>query len=225
MQHQEKFALCYDTNDFLDAVEGSQTFPVEKLLTLKTKLVSRSTCETDLNTLQIIPYVVLVDAKTDRYFIYTRGNAGGEHRLFGVCSVGVGGHVDELPIEGENDFFVHLAREAGRELKEEVGLNEAETFSKVYRALTTDKFYVFQTRTDRVSRVHVGFCMVIEVDMENISEVEHEIITKGQWLRANEIARKYFNGEIQLEEWSAMFLLNNKAYSHNGVYVPCGRTQ
>lgn len=219
----EKLALCYDSNDLLDVIEVGQMFPVEKLLTLKTKLVARSVCETDLNTLQIIPYIVLVDAKTDKYFIYTRGNAGGEHRLFGVCSVGVGGHVDDLPMEAD-DFFGHLAKEAARELKEEVGLNEAETFSKVYKALRDNKFYIFQSRTDRVSRVHVGFCLMIEVDMENISEAEHNIITKGQWLRADEIYRKHFSGEIQLEEWTAMFLLNNKSHSHNGVYVPCART-
>lgn len=219
----EKLALCYDTNDLLDVIEADKMFPVEKLLPLKTKLVPRSICETDLNTLQIIPYIVLVDAKTDKYFIYTRGNGGGEHRLYGVCSLGVGGHVDELPLEGD-DFFGHLAKEAGRELKEEVGLNEAETFSKVYKALKANNFYIFQSRTDRVSRVHVGFCIMIEVDMENISEAEHNIITKGQWLRADEIYRKHFSGEIQLEEWTAMFLLNNKTYSHNGVYIPCTGT-
>jgi predicted NUDIX family phosphoesterase len=70
----------------------------------------RSVMEQDPSFKQIIPYLVLRDG--ERYFLMQRTNAGGDPRLHGLYSIGVGGHLNP----GDGGLLGGLRREWTEEL-------------------------------------------------------------------------------------------------------------
>jgi predicted NUDIX family phosphoesterase len=70
----------------------------------------RAEMERDPSFKQIIPYLVLRDG--DRYFLMQRTTAGGDARLHGLYSIGVGGHLNP----GDGGVLGGLAREWHEEL-------------------------------------------------------------------------------------------------------------
>ena len=70
----------------------------------------RSAMEQDPSFKQIIPYLVLRDGS--RYFLMKRTNAGGDPRLHGHYSIGVGGHLNP----GDGGLLGGLRREWDEEL-------------------------------------------------------------------------------------------------------------
>jgi predicted NUDIX family phosphoesterase len=70
----------------------------------------RSAMEQDPSFKQIIPYLVLRDGL--RYFLMQRTNAGGDPRLHGRYSIGVGGHLNP----GDGGLLGGLRREWNEEL-------------------------------------------------------------------------------------------------------------
>lgn len=78
----------------------------------------RDAVEADASLKQLIPYVLLVDAKEERVGCYRR--AGSETRLHGLWSIGIGGHVKSD--DARNRATLKETIESGlyRELREEV---------------------------------------------------------------------------------------------------------
>lgn len=221
----DKMALCFNANEALDILQESEYFDHTKLLSLKTQLVSRTICETDLNTLQIIPYITLVDKESGKMFIYTRGSAGDENRLHGTCSIGLGGHVDDECTDG--DLASHLANEASRELHEEAGVSSISVYTALKEAFKNGNFFVLQERTTRVGRVHIGISTSVLVNMNEVSSFEAGVITKGQWLALPDIIQKAEAGEFKMEEWTNLVGLtlltlasNAKGIIYDGVFLP-----
>ncbi|MNK65513.1 hypothetical protein D3C87_848100 [compost metagenome] len=162
-----------------------------------TEMADRATCETDESLLQIIPYVVVGDWAPHggdgmRVFTYNRGGAGEEARLHGALSVGLGGHVDAPPPEGEG-LRNWLAQEACRELKEEVGIDAAPTEIIFANAVLCDP-------SPGVGRVHIGVLCAIRASAARMGAAEAGVIESGQWLTLAELTRAdNFN---RLEGWS-----------------------
>lgn len=97
---------------------------------------------------QIIPYIVLQYGT--EFIRYTRTPAGGEARLHGRTSVGLGGHVDLSDVEtsGEAiDLVRTLENAADREVLEELG--DVEIASKEWVGLLVEN-------DSAVGRVHIG---------------------------------------------------------------------
>lgn len=97
---------------------------------------------------QIIPYIVLQYGS--EFIRYTRTPAGGEVRLHGRTSVGLGGHVDlaDVATSGEAiDLVRTLENAADRELLEELG--DVEILSKEWVGLLVEN-------DSAVGRVHIG---------------------------------------------------------------------
>jgi predicted NUDIX family phosphoesterase len=108
----------------------------------------REVLEDDPSFRQIIPYVVLRHG--ERFVRYTRTPAGGEARLHGHMSIGLGGHIDvpDLVCAGESvdlEATIRLATE--RELREELG--EVDVAEREWIGLLTDD-------ETAVGRVHIG---------------------------------------------------------------------
>ncbi len=101
----------------------------------------RPEAEQDPDYKQIIPYVAVV--RRDEVFATTRLNKGGEARLHGKMSLGVGGHMNEIDREG--DWLMHALR---REVDEELALDDFGTLTP--RGLINDD-------SNEVGRVHLGF--------------------------------------------------------------------
>ncbi len=102
--------------------------------------------ETDETRKQIIPYVLMT--ADGLWLNYRRGAAGGEERLHGKVSLGVGGHVHRG--DGEHPWTAYRAA-AQREAAEELVLPETR-FRQVIGVLYDD--------STPVGRVHLG---VVEV--------------------------------------------------------------
>ncbi len=172
----------------------------DELFDLEPLLLPRSVCETDTNYLQIIPYVMVVFE--DKILTYRRGKAGAESRLFDLDSIGFGGHIDELPKEGES-LKQLIARETIRELKEELGIDVE--ISEEEMGLTV---VVYSDATE-VNEVHLGLAFCIYLDKEVVKTVderaEQGIIDNLRWQTFEQILDNLEKG-TKLELWSSMIL-------------------
>jgi len=128
---------------------------------------------------QVIPYALVRYA--GQYLLMRRKRAGGEARLHGLYTLGVGGHINPQDA-GENPVEAGLRRE----LREEVGL-ERYTAEAVGLILLDDT---------PVSRVHAGVVFVVEAQ-EEPKVVERDKL-EGRLVSLEEIWAVYEG----LEGWS-----------------------
>ena len=151
--------------------------------TLTAHLESRLRCEAELDPSfkQIIPYLILNHTPSGRTFATLR--TGGDDRLIGQASLGLGGHMDEGE-NFENCLF--------REVFEEVGLRPEEI--KNLRLCG----YIFSEASE-VDSVHVGMVYRAETDKEALTCLEDGKLT-GAWLTPHELIE--LNCEGKLESWS-----------------------
>src|ERR1700728_3318445 len=95
----EERVLCFERKllEEMGVFQGL-SLEVEKYLpaltsTAQLVYLNRSDAEQDKRYKQLIPYVLLIC--NDKILRYRRGKAGGEKRLHGLYSVGIGGHISE----------------------------------------------------------------------------------------------------------------------------------
>lgn len=134
---------------------------------------------------QLIPYVVL--CRGEQVFVTRRLNKGGEKRLHGLLSIGIGGHIN--PVDGEGEDV--LMRALHREIDEEVEINRHSEL--IPRGFINDD-------SNAVGSVHLGACFTMEVSGEvKVRETEK---LEGLWMTVSElIARK-----DSMETWSQIAL-------------------
>ncbi len=78
------------------------------------RYMERAAAETDPSFKQLIPYVVAREG--DAVFLMHRTNAGGDARLHGKASIGVGGHLNPVD-DSEDALMAGLRREWDEELE------------------------------------------------------------------------------------------------------------
>ena len=147
----------------------------------------RGDMEEDPSYKQLIGYVLLKDANTNEVLVYKRLVGGGEARLHGKASVGIGGHMNE--IEGKT-IFEMLKINAARELNEEVGVSEEEALNNLHfiGLINDDK--------TEVGQVHVGVVYECKVDKSKV-EVKEDDTLVIKWMTADEAKE-----EKNYETWS-----------------------
>lgn len=138
---------------------------------------------------QPIPYVVLIQIGTNKVFAMRR--VGGDERLLGGISIGVGGHVDDTN-EGLYDAMY-------REIKEEVGLSQNNIFSCNFMG------YILDNST-AVNSVHLGMVFVALIDSQEKVECLEKDKLVGAWLTIDELGLHRNSGE--LESWSEIIFDN-----------------
>lgn len=138
--------------------------------------------EEDPSYRQIIPYVVLT--RGDEVLVLRRLKKGGEKRLHGLLSIGVGGHINPVD-EAERDET--LMRGLRREVDEEV---------EVERALSLEPVGVINEETNEVGSVHLGFMFRMEV--EGGVRVRETEKLEGMWVEKTQLASL----REQMEGWS-----------------------
>jgi predicted NUDIX family phosphoesterase len=77
------------------------------------RYVERAVAEEEPDYKQLVPYVVVCDG--DKVFLMERTDAGGDRRLHGKASIGVGGHLNPVD-DGEDALMAGLRREWTEEL-------------------------------------------------------------------------------------------------------------
>jgi predicted NUDIX family phosphoesterase len=140
----------------------------------------REAMERDPGFKQVIPYLVLRDG--ERYFLMERTAAGGDSRLHGRCSIGVGGHLNP----GDGGLLGGLRREWSEELM----ANFVPDFRLV--ALLNDD-------TTEVGAVHIGAVYVADAAGRPVAIRETDKLS-GAFASANEVEAV---GE-RLETWSRL---------------------
>lgn len=150
------------------------------------EFIPRPDAENDPGYKQIIPYVVL--RRGDEIFMTRRLKKGGEARLHGLMSIGVGGHINPVDdVDRENV----LLRGLERELDEEVEIEHRGGLHPV--GFINDD-------TNGVGSAHLGLCYTLPVEGEvRVRETEK---LEGGWTTAAELLGNW----DMLETWTQIAL-------------------
>ena len=158
----EEKVLCFERKllEELGVFQGL-SLEIEKYLPVVTSAsnilyLNRSDAEQDKRYKQLIPYVLIIC--NDKILRYRRGKGGGETRLHGLYSVGIGGHISE---EDHGLFSNAQGYQDGmrRELMEEVAIDDVEAAAV---ALINDD-------STEVGQVHFGVVHVVPVANEDVA--------------------------------------------------------
>jgi predicted NUDIX family phosphoesterase len=147
------------------------------------RYLDRPEAEADSSMKQLIPYVVVRDG-TD-VFLMRRTNAGGDARLHGRASIGVGGHLNPVD-DGDDPLMTGL----DREWAEELDADFEPTFE--LRGFLNDD-------TNDVGAVHLGVVFEVQAAGRPVEVREHEKLS-GSFVAPTELSEAY----DQLETWSRL---------------------
>jgi predicted NUDIX family phosphoesterase len=145
--------------------------------------LDRPTAEEDPAHKQLIPYVVVRDGP--RVFLMERTNAGGDRRLHGKASIGVGGHLNPVD-HGEDSLMTGLRREWDEELVAD--------WSPKFRLVG-----LLNDDTNPVGAVHLGVVFDVEAAGRPVEVREREKLS-GSFV-APERVREAWD---RLETWSQL---------------------
>lgn len=155
-----------------------------EIITDEHEFIERDKAEIDPSFKQIIPYVAI--CRSDEVFMTRRKNAGGEARLHGKASLGVGGHIN--PVDGDDSALMNGLR---REISEEVAYERE--LSLMPRGIINDD-------TNPVGAVHLGFFFTMEVEGE-VSVLETEKLS-GEFVKISNLEEYADN----METWSQIIM-------------------
>ena len=177
-----------EENHFYGFIEKNDDKTKEIINTFESYEVKRrGDMEEDPSFKQLIGYVLLKDINTNEVLVYKRLVGGGEARLHGKASVGIGGHMNEIE---EKTIFEMLKINAARELNEEVGVSEEEALENLqFIGLINDD-------ETEVGQVHIGVVYECKVDKQLV-EVKEDDTLVIKWMSGVE-AKK----EENYETWS-----------------------
>ena len=175
-------------NGFLDknSVKGQEIFDT---LT-KYEVKRRGDMEEDPTYKQLISYCILENER-DEILVYERLSGGGEARLHGQSSVGVGGHMND--VKGADSINEVLRVNAQRELEEEVGLSAQKSRNLAYIGFINDD-------TNEVGEVHMGVVFKINVNSSDVEAKETDTL-RIKWMDQAKI-----DNYDDFETWSALIL-------------------
>lgn len=150
--------------------------------------VERRHAERDPMLKQVIPYALL--ERGGEVFLMRRLPRGGEARLHGKLSVGVGGHIN--PVDGAED-----ALEAGlrREVEEEV---------EVEGGWSAEPVGILNDDATAVGAVHFG--LVYRVRAGGAVRVREKDALEGSFAPRAEVLRLLREERGRFETWSALLL-------------------
>lgn len=146
------------------------------------QFLPRPEMEEDTSYKQIIPYVIL--RRGEDIYVLRRLKKGGETRLHGLLSIGVGGHINPVDEAAGADVLMQGLR---REVDEEVSIE---------RELGIKPLGVINDDSNAVGSVHLGFLFELEVQGE-VSVRETEKLA-GEWVSKPELQAL----REQMETWS-----------------------
>lgn len=149
--------------------------------------MDRAAAEEDPTHKQIIPYCVFRCG--ERVLHYTRGKAGGESRLHAKISVGVGGHVNPIDMDGGKTGPDAYHAAVTREIEEELDLPE-EHEHRIIALLNDD--------SNPVGQVHLGIVHLVDLKSDAVSSREDALLDLG-FTPLDELSGPMFE---RLETWS-----------------------
>ncbi|MDF1800816.1 MAG: hypothetical protein P1V81_16700 [Planctomycetota bacterium] len=150
--------------------------------------VEREHAEKTPGLKQVIPYTVVVSG-CGEIFLTRRLPKGGEARLVGKLSIGIGGHINPV------DHGDIIAEGTARELEEELNLEGQQRLEAV--GLINDD-------SNPVGAVHVGLVQVLFLS-SNAASVREEEVLEGSFKDRRELDR-LLREDAPFETWSRMLV-------------------
>ncbi|WP_049231522.1 NUDIX domain-containing protein [Staphylococcus aureus] len=150
----------------------------------------RGDMEEDPSYKQLISYCLL-ENEHGEILVYERLSGGGEARLHGQSSIGVGGHMND--VTGAESINEVLRVNAQRELEEEVGLSEQDSQNMEYIGFINDD-------NNEVGKVHIGVVFKITVSTNDVEAKETDTL-RIKWVEKGNI-----ESYDDFETWSALIL-------------------
>ena len=147
------------------------------------RYLDRPVAEEDPEHKQLIPYVVVRDGP--RVFLMQRTDAGGDARLHGKASIGVGGHLNPVD-DGDDQLMAGLRREWAEELEA-----DWEPEFRLVGLLNDD--------TNPVGAVHLGVVFEVQADGRHVSVRERDKLD-GAFVETDAIREAW----DRLETWSQL---------------------
>ena len=147
------------------------------------RYMERTKAEDDPAFKQLIPYVVVRDGAA--VFLMHRTDAGGDPRLHGKASIGVGGHLNPVD-QGEDALMAGLRREWAEELVAD--------WEPTYRLIG-----LLNDDTNPVGAVHLGVVFTVDAKGRDVDVRERDKLA-GAMARAPEVEA----ARERLETWSAL---------------------
>jgi predicted NUDIX family phosphoesterase len=165
------------------ATDGSGLADLREAIAREGLYLERAVAESDPSHKQLIPYVVVRDGRD--VFLMRRTDAGGDARLHGRASIGVGGHLNPVD-EGDDALMAGLRREWDEEL--DAGW---EPDFRLVGLLNDD--------TDPVGSVHLGVVFTVEAAGRAVVVREREKLT-GSFVGPADVRASW----DALETWSRL---------------------
>ena len=169
----------------------------------------RGDAEEDPAYKQVITYAVI--AQGEKVFFYKRLLGGGESRLYGKKSIGVGGHMNA---EEGHSFSQSLLENLQRELDEEIkittdpvvlkNLIEAGVTDEVQTMLEVGVLGFLNDETDEAGVVHLGIVFVINLNEDTIVTVRETEQLEGEMILIEDLKKSEHYDS--LENWSKIVL-------------------
>lgn len=150
----------------------------------------RGDMEEDPGFKQLISYCLL-ENQNGEILVYERLSGGGEERLHGQSSIGVGGHMNH--VVGADSINEVLRVNAQRELEEEVGLPTEDSQNMEYLGFINDD-------NNEVGKVHMGVVFKITVNSNDVEAKETDTL-RIKWIEKGKI-----ESYDDFETWSALIL-------------------
>ena len=153
--------------------------------------VERRWAEQDSSFKQVIPYVLVTHG--DEVLLLQRKDTGGEARLHGKLSIGVGGHIN--PVDGVDGADV-LEQGCRRELEEELAMDTA--FRLEPRGVINDE-------SGDVGSVHFGLVAVARCETPDVSIREVDQL-EGSFIGRAALKELAAREPERFETWSALII-------------------
>lgn len=168
MNKNDEQILVVKRDQFLPRkVQGYRTLhefaPYLELMLRNIEVKRRGDMEQDPTYKQLISYVIVKNAKGET-LVYQRLTGGGENRLHGLASIGVGGHMN--PVDGLSGDKL-LLENTYRELEEEIGV----------RPLQLGLVGVVNDDSNDVGKVHIGLIYVADIGGQEINVTETDTLS------------------------------------------------
>lgn len=151
--------------------------------------VERRWAERDSTLKQVIPYTLVTHG--DEIFLLRRTARGGEARLHGKLSLGVGGHINPADLDGAQDVLDAGCR---RELEEEVVIEAPYALATVG---------VINDDSSDVGSVHFGLVNVARCETPAVAIRETDVL-EGSFVSRRALREMARTQRDSFETWSAL---------------------
>lgn len=174
-------------NGFI-SMEDQRALEIYETLT-KYEVKRRGDMEEDERYKQLISYCIL-ENENDEILVYERLAGGGEGRLHGLSSIGIGGHMNRIDNAQIEDV---LLENAGRELEEEVGVRDVSANALQLIGFINDD-------DTEVGRVHIGLVFKLKVASSDVFVNETDTL-KIDWKKEHTLMQN-----AEYESWSRLII-------------------